>query len=245
MEFGRFTELFEKNIKADNTVSFFCHCSVKYSGRAEAFIPRGDRLVIVKSDNTMLIHQPEKSQPVNYLKEGADINLESVENHVSISGELKGNYLDVEVFRVYDFIAQNLEDGQEQVLEGTEADMADMIKNQPELIGEDFKPLSREEHTKFGFIDVFGHDNSGTLVVVECKRYSASLKAVTQLRRYVEKMKDLKGVEAVKGVVASPDVTPNAREMLKKKGFEWVRVEPPKKLKRFNKNQRSLEDFQN
>ena len=117
-----------------------------------------------------------------------------------------------------------------------------MIKANPELVSKDFKPLSREEHTKFGFIDVFGHDKKGNLVIVECKRYTASLHCVTQLRRYVEKIKELKGLKAsqVKGILASPKISSNAKEMLEKWKFKWVQVHPPKRLERFSKDQKKL-----
>ena len=98
-------------------------------------------------------------------------------------------------------------------------------------------------HTKFGFIDVFGHDGKGNLVVVECKRYTASLACVTQLRRYVEKIQELKGTEQVQGVMASPDISANALAMLEQWGFTHVAVQPPKRLERFNKDQKSLLSF--
>jgi endonuclease len=105
--------------------------------------------------------------------------------------------------------------------------------------------LSREEHTTFGFIDVFGHDKQGNMVIVECKRYTASLQCVTQLRRYVEKISELKGlpIKRVKGVMASPAISPNALDMLNKWGFEWKQVNPPKRLERYNKDQKSLSDW--
>ena len=34
-----------------------------------------------------------------------------------------------------------------------------------------------------------------TLTIVECKRYTGDLKAVSQLRRYVEKIKSSKGID--------------------------------------------------
>jgi RecB family endonuclease NucS len=146
---------------------------------------------------------------------------------------------------VHDFISHKLEDGLKQELAGNERDMSDMIKDHPELISKDFKPLSREEHTKFGFIDVFGHDNKGNMVIVECKRYTASLQYVTQLRRYVEKISELKGIDIkrVKGIMASPAISPNAKEMLEKWGHEWRQVNPPKRLERYNKDQKTLGVF--
>ncbi len=242
MDFPSFVEEFNEAKEKKLFVVFFCNCEINYSGRAEAYLPAGDRLIMLKQDSSLLIHQPENGSPINYLKAPV---VSSIINHESFL-ELKANngndYLDIKIFRVYDFVSRKLEDGQKQVLVGNEKDMSDMIKDNPEIIGPDFKPLSREEHTKFGFIDVFGHDGQGNLVVVECKRYPASLSCVTQLRRYVEKMKELKGTDKVKGVMASPSITPNAEALLKKLGFRHVRVVPPKKLE-VAKDQKKLFDF--
>jgi endonuclease len=243
MEITTFIELFEQSLAANHTLAFFCSCHITYSGRAESILTTGDRLIIVKSDNVLLIHQPEHGNPINYLKAGSELRLEMYEGHLLLRARSGKDYLDVEIFRVYDVMSKKLEDGQKQVLQGNERDMSDMIKDNPTLISADFIPLSREEHTKFGFIDVFGHDGNGNLVVVECKRYTASLACVTQLRRYVEKMKSLKGTQNVKGVMASPSISTNALNMLEEWGFSHVAVNPPKRLERHNKNQRSLDSF--
>jgi endonuclease len=118
--------------------------------------------------------------------------------------------------------------------------MADMIYKNPALISRDFKPLSREEHTKYGFIDVFGYDKSNTLIVVECKRYSADFTAVDQLLRYIKKIKQLKGVENVRGIIAAPKISPNALQMLRDHNCEFLPVNPPKYLEKYDKNQQKL-----
>jgi len=224
MELTDFRVKFEEALARNESIVFFCNCEVRYSGRAEAFLARGDRLIIVKGDNTVLVHQPNGSNPVNYMKPNSKLELEHANNHFVLRTQNLDykDYLDVEIFRVHSFMSHKLEDGLKLELAGNEKDMSDMIKANPELISNDFKPLSREEHTKFGFIDVFGHDKKGNLVVVECKRYTASLQCVTQLRRYVEKIKELKGLKdaQVKGILASPKISPNALEMLKK--WKWM-----------------------
>lgn len=243
MESSDFLDLFERGVAAHQLVVFFCRCTIKYSGRAEAYLGEGDRLIVIKEDAALLIHQPINGNPINYLKPGAQITLQKFDGHLLLSAKSGKDFLDVEIFRVYDVMTKKLEDGQKQLLAGNEADMSDMIKDTPSLISDDFVPLSREEHTKFGFIDVFGHDGKGCLVVVECKRYTASLACVTQLRRYVEKIKELKGVNAVRGVMASPAISANALEMLEKWGFSHVVVHPPKRLERYNKDQQDLGSF--
>ena len=243
MEPADFEELFAGSLSSNSVLSFFCSCEIRYSGRAEAFIPMGERLIIIKSDNVLLIHQPENGNPINYLKSGTELRLEKFEGKLLLRAKSGKDYLDVEIEKVYDAISRKLEDGQKQILQGNERDMSDMIKDHPELISKDFIPLSREEHTKFGFIDVFGHDGKGNLVIVECKRYTASLACVTQLRRYVEKIKQLKGTEKVRGIMASPSISTNALAMLTEWGFEHVAVNPPKRLERYNKKQTSLQSF--
>ena len=245
MEWESFQALVKHTTTANSSLMAFIHCKIYYSGRAEAEVDWGDRMLVIKQDNTLLLHQPENGNPINYLRPGSKISTSREEDFFILNAEnlSSKDYLRVEITKVYDAMQMRLEDGKKQVLAGTEADMSDMIRDNPALISDDFKPLSREEHTKYGFIDVFGHDGNGTLVIVECKRYAASLACVTQLRRYVEKMKSLKGIEDVRGVMASPKITPNAQEMLTDWGFSWVRVEPPMRLERFNKNQKSLSEW--
>jgi len=153
--------------------------------------------------------------------------------------------LQIIITKIYYFGAQKLEDGRKLTLAGSEKDMSDMIKNNPEMIAKEFKPLSREEHNKFGFIDVFGHDGKGNLVIIECKRYTAGLSAVEQLRRYVEKMSELKGIKInkIKGILAAPEIAKNAEDMLISRGYKFVKIFPPKRLEKYNKNQKSLSEF--
>ncbi len=251
MDLSSFRAELSRAVNAGETISFFCECSIAYSGRAEAELEKGGRLIIVKADKSVLVHQPEGSNPVNYMKPDSFIEIVEVDTKEGKGVLLKSynqkfkDYLDVFITKVFSFHSVKLEDGRKLVLVGSEKDMSDMIKDNPGLIGEDFSPLSREEHTKFGFIDVFGHDGNGNLVVVECKRYTAGFSAVQQLRRYVEKIVELKGVDkdSVKGVVAAPDIAKNAESMLKQWGFSFKRVNPPKRLEKFNKDQKSLVDY--
>lgn len=247
MKLSEFRLCFNEALLANKTISFFCRCEVLYSGRAEAELAQGDRLVIVKADNSLIVHQPTGSAPVNYMKAESSIELFEDDGFLLLRSynQVHKDELKILIKQIFSFQAYKLEDGSKLILAGSEKDMSDMIKDNPLLISKDFRPLSREEHNKFGFIDVFGHDGEGNLVIVECKRYTAGLSAVEQLRRYVEKMSELKGVSRskIKGVLAAPDIAKNAEEMLVSWNYSFVRVFPPKKLENYNKQQRSLSDF--
>ncbi len=247
MDLSLFRNEFLSSLNSNKVISFFCRCSILYSGRAEAQLDCGDRLIIIKSDNTLIVHQKEGSAPVNYMKSDSSIELFDASPDLlllSRNSKLKDE-LQIVISKVYSFNSHLIDDSSKLTLVGTEKDMSDMILINPHLISSDFKPLSREEHNKFGFIDVFGHDGEGNLVIVECKRYTAGLSAVEQLRRYVEKMGELKGISPskIKGILAAPIIAKNAHDMLLSWGFSFKAIEPPKKLEKYNKNQRSLVDF--
>jgi len=237
---------FSEALKSSKMIVISANCNVKYSGRAESFLADGDRLIIIKSDSTLLIHQPKGSSPVNYMKEGTshDMFVDDKNNLVIKSRNLPlKEYMDIVMNQVHFMETRELEDGQRLVLEGTEAHMSDMIYNKPELIEKGFKPISREEQTKYGFIDVFGYDKDNNLVIVECKRHNADLNTVQQLRRYIEKMKSVKGIDNIRGIVAAPKISGNAHKMLEDWGFEYRKISPPKFLERYDKDQKSIGDY--
>jgi hypothetical protein len=235
----------EQALANDKTIIIGAGCSVTYSGRAESFLPQGDRIIIIKTDKSLIVHQPTGTAPINYMKQGSVHELVEEGKNIVLKSRnpAEKEFMEIELNRIHFAHCQKFDDGKEIELNGTERHMSDMIMRNPGLIEKDFRPLSREEHTKYGFIDVFGHDKSNNLVVVECKRFNGDLKAVTQLRRYVEKIKELKGIKNVRGILACPAISANALKMLGDWGFEYKKIEPPKYLERHKKGQKALHEF--
>jgi RecB family endonuclease NucS len=227
------------------TVVFGCKCEVRYSGRAESYLGVGDRIIIIKTDQTLLIHQPSGSAPINYMKADSSHRFFLENGHLVLkSANLPSKeFLDMKIDRVHFLNCHKLEDGESIIIQGTEEDMARMLYENPNMIEEGFKPVSQEEQTKYGFIDVLGVDKEGVLTAVECKRYRADLASVTQLRRYVEKLMVSKGITQVRGILAAPKITANAEQMLKDWGYSFVSVRPPKYLEEFDKKQSRLDGF--
>ena len=231
-------------LTSTKTILLSAHCSIDYDGRAQTYLPSGDRIILIKADKTLLVHQPNGSAPVNYMKEGAQhrlvldggIFLES--HHPALKESMR-----IALHKIYFLQTLLLHDGERIHLKGSERDMAEKIYNNPELIEDGFTPLSREEHTAYGFIDVFGYDKKNILVLVECKRYKGDLSAVTQLRRYVEKIKKSKGLSHVRGILACPQISDNAKAMLEDWGFEYRQISPPHYLEKHQKPQRKLGEF--
>jgi len=229
-----FVDTLNKALKKGEMVVFSSTCEISYRGRAESFLPRGDRVIIIKPDKTLIVHQPSGSAPVNYMKQQSEhlILRDGDAVYLRSSNPALKEELSLRIEKMHFFNTARLEDGEKIQLAGTEKDMSDYLYEHPDLIEAGFKPLSREEHTKYGFIDLFGFDKDGTLVVVECKRYRADLSAVTQLRRYVEKVKKEKGIKRCRGIIAAPEISANALKMLHDWGYSYKKVHPPKRLQR-------------
>ena len=241
----QFIDKIKSAIENNETAVISANCSVDYSGKVESFLPAGDRLIIIKSDGNLLVHKPKGTNPVNYMKEGTVHQIVKEENGILLKSKntfLK-DYMNIHLHKIHFVNSHILEDNEDITVAGTEEHMAEMIMEKPELIEKGFKPLNQEEHTKYGFIDVFGHDKNNTLVVIECKRQNGDLKAVTQLRRYVEKIKELKGLKHVRGILACPKISANAKQMLEDWGFEYKMLEPPSYLERHKKGQKKLHEF--
>lgn len=237
--------LLQDALKRNETIVFGCNCSIRYSGRAESSLGAGDRIVIIKSDNALLVHQPTGNAPINYMKPGSayTAKLENDQLVLKAQNLAEKEFMTITIDKMHFFNAHKLQDGQTITVVGTEDDMANMLVQNPELVEKGFRPVSKEEQTKYGFIDVLGTDKNGTLTVVECKRYVADLSAVTQLRRYVEKLQASKGIINVRGIIAAPKITPNAEQMLKDWGYSFVSVKPPKYLEEYDKKQKRLDTF--
>ncbi len=238
-------ELLRNHLAKTNALILFANCTIDYNGRAQSYLPPGDRIILIKPDKTLLIHQPQGSAPINYMKDGTHYHLEEHGNALLLKAHnpKAQEFMTIELHTIYHLHAQPMDDGEKIILKGQEKDMSDMLYANPALIGKNLKSVSREEKTEFGFIDVLYRDIQNNLVIVECKRNTADFKAVEQLQRYVEKVKKSKGITNVKGILASPHISDNAKTLLKQFGFHHVSVEPPNYKEAYKKNQMKIGEY--
>ncbi len=224
-----FRELFNAAQSTGSMLVILARCKVHYEGRAKSELGLGDRVIIIKPDGSFLIHQGKKREPVNWqppdstatLRSGWDLPvIRSVRRHPR-------EVLEVELERIYLVVAFHADDYEDLHLVGSEADMADMIFRNPEIIEEGFKPVAREKPIKHGIVDIFGFDKDGNAVVLELKRRRAELHAVSQLKRYVGALKGEYG--NVRGVLVAPSMTSGAKKLLREEGLEFRKVTPPKR----------------
>ncbi|WP_297536136.1 endonuclease NucS [Thermococcus sp.] len=223
--------LVDSAVSSEGVLTIFARCRVHYDGRAKSELGPGDRVIIVKPDGSFLIHQKEKREPVNWQPPGSVVRLELREKPVLVSIRRKPREtLEVELDEVYLITVFHAEDYEELALTGSEAEMAELIFENPEVIEPGFRPLYREKPIKHGIVDVLGVDRDGNLVVLELKRRRADLHAVSQLKRYVEALSEEH--DNVRGILVAPSLTSGAKKLLEKEGLEFRKLEPPKKEKK-------------
>ncbi|HVP16044.1 MAG TPA: endonuclease NucS [candidate division Zixibacteria bacterium] len=223
-------EVAREAISHHRTLLIVGKCSVDYAGRAKSKLELGERILIVKADGSLLVHRSTGYEPVNWMP-GTNVIF-----HV----QSKGQALEIRAVRQkpseslrvsFDNIRLvtelSLVDAAEFSLYSSEEDMQKAVLLKPELLEEGFKIISWEKKVEPGFIDVYGTDKNGRLVVVEIKRKTAGKDAVLQLARYMEAIKS-KADRQVRGILASPDIAKDVQRLLATSGLEFKHLDPRK-----------------
>jgi len=145
--------------------------------------------------------------------------------------------------RVYLLSAFSLVDNGQFSLYASEEDMQRAILVEPEIVESGFKPITYEKKVEPGFVDVYGIDRDGKLVVVEIKRKTAGRDAVLQLARYVDSVRLTVGRE-VRGLLVAPRLAKGVQRVLVTLGLDFKVLDPRKCAEILSRSEtRKLEDF--
>jgi RecB family endonuclease NucS len=219
----------EKSFTQRRTLIIAGNCKVDYVGRASSKLELGERLLIIKGDGSLLVHRPTGYEPVNWQPSGsvfhAQVKEEMLEVH-AVRQKPKEN-VKVQFTKIYAVTSILLLDAGDFILNASEDDMHRAILLRPELIEDGFKPISWEKKVEPGFVDVYGMDKAGRLVVVEVKRKTANKEAVLQLAKYIEAIKQ-KADRQIRGVLVAPSLGKEVQALLASMGLEFKELDPKK-----------------
>ena len=217
----------EKALAQRRTLIVAGNCHVHYSGRARSTLEPGERLLIIKEDGSLLVHRPTGYEPVNWQPAGSVFHVQTKPDELEVHGIRQKPRENVRVTftSVYMVSALSLTDSGEFLLHATEDDMHRAILLKPELLEEGFKPISWEKKVEPGFVDIYGEDKNGKLVIVEVKRKTASKEAALQLAKYVEPIK-AKVNREVRAVLAAPSLGKDVQRILITLGLEYKALDP-------------------
>lgn len=191
------------------------NCSADYSGRASSRLGPGERIVMIKTDGSTLVHRPRDYAPVNWQPPGSLFHTTIRDGHLVLFIYRRKDHetLELHFGSVIVALVLELDDHADFSLYASEEDMRDAILIDPTLIEEGFRPARIESAVPSGFIDILGVDSEGRLTVVEIKKVTAGRNAVAQLKRYVDDLRVRTGRE-VRGILAGPEISKGVQGML-------------------------------
>jgi len=234
-----------RGLSRHRTVIVAGNCRVNYEGRASSTLELGERVLVLKSDGSALVHRPRDYAPVNWQPPGSLYRTRLGEGVLTIRvfRRKEKETLEVSFDDVILVAALQLRDAGAFHLYASEEDMKRAILTQPSLLEEGFRPITAERPVAPGFIDILGVDKENVLTVVEIKRKAATKEAVLQLKRYLDEFK-FGADREIRGILVAPELARGAQKMLATLGLEFKVLSPQKCAEVLKeKNSRRLTDF--
>jgi len=220
------------------------NCWADYFGRASSKLEAGERIVLIKSDGSTLIHRPRDYSPVNWQPSGSIFRTRIREGNlcVRVFRRKARESLELVFDKLYLVALLHLIDLGEFYLYASEEDMHDAILIDPSLVEEGFRPATIERPVESGFVDILGFDATDRLTVVEVKRKVIGREAVLQLDRYVEALKKNTGRD-VRGILIGPSISKGIQGLLATLNLEFKPLSPKKCAEILGKRGRKIDDF--
>ncbi len=216
-------------------------CEVEYSGRASSYLGGGERVLMVKPDGSLLVHQNRSSDPVNWQPPGSstEVKLEDDVLVVESRSNAPPEVLTAWFTDVHAATACRLVDGVDLEIRQKERDMQERIERDPSVVEEGFRVVETERESSYGRIDVFGRDSEGRPVIVELKRKQVGAETVDQLGRYVEDYRG-RGYDDVRGILAAPGLSDGGQARIEDRDLEYLELEP---VDRSPERETTLDEF--
>jgi hypothetical protein len=206
-------------------------CSARYSGRLTASLPLATRLLLVKSDGSVLLHSDGGSyKPLNWmsppctlltLEPSAEQAAQGVTQVWTVQHHKSDDRLEIELHEVEHDSAHELGVDPGLIKDGVEAHLQEMLAAQIVLLGDGHSLVRREYPTAIGPVDILARDANGLAVAVEIKR-RGDIDGVEQLTRYLDLLNRDPLLRPVRGVFAAQEIKPQARVLATDRGIRCL-----------------------
>lgn len=201
-------------------------CEVRYSGRVTAVLPTALRLLMIKSDGSLMVHADTGGyKPQNWMTPPTAIDFEGdpVQRiHVrKVGGD---DELDITVEEIISDVTHDMGEAAALEKDGVERDLQEALAAAPEFCGEGLRLVRREWPTDIGPVDLMCRDEADGWVAVEIKRIG-NIDAVEQLTRYLERMREDPVLSDCRGILVAQRIAPQARTLAASRGIDWVEVD--------------------
>jgi len=207
-------------------------CEVSYNGRLSTVLPEAVRLLMLKADGTFMVWADgggPNVKPLNWMIPPTVIEQESGEDgslrRLVVRKLRQEERLEISIAEILSDVEHELDTLAGLEKEGLERELQELLADAPQWCGEGFRLVRREWPTDIGPVDLMCRDGRDEWIAVEVKRI-ASIDAVEQLARYLERIRLDPALGSCRGVLVAQEIKPQARVLAKARGIDWVEVDP-------------------
>ena len=214
-------------------------CEVRYTGRLSTVLPEALRLLMLKSDGSVMVHADTGGyKPQNWMtpptvveETPAHAGQPADAGQQADAGEpglivvrKKGaeDRIEIRIAEVLSDVTHDMGEAAALEKEGVERELQELLADAPP---EGLRLVRREWPTDIGPVDLMCRDELDGFVAVEIKRIG-TIDAVEQLTRYLERICEEPGLHRCRGVLAAQQIKPQARALAESRGIECVEVDP-------------------
>ena len=197
-------------------------CQVDYAGRLTAHLPMATRVLMLKSDGSVLVHSDGGSyKPLNWMSPPC-----SVREGTNPDGEVEwvveaksGDSLRILIAEVLHDSSHELGIDPGLQKDGVEKHLQELLAEHPGTLSDGLTLVRREFPTAIGPVDLMCRDANGRSVAVEIKR-RGDIDGVEQLTRYLELLNRDPLLAPVRGIFAAQEIKPQARVLATDRGID-------------------------
>src|SRR5436305_2652005 len=198
-------------------------CEVTYSGRVSAALPEAVRLLILKGDGSVLVHDDAGGyKPLNWMT--APTFLADEGDRLVVTKPKSDDTLEINLLEVLSDVEHDMGESAALQKDGVERDLQEALAAAPDPLGEPLTLVRREWQTEIGPVDLMCHDEAGEWVAVEVKR-SGTIEAAEQLTRYLDFSRRDPGKEGCRGFFVAARSRPQAVALAESRAIHCATVE--------------------
>ena len=200
-------------------------CEVRYTGRLTAVLPEALRLLMIKSDGSFMVHADSGGfKPSNWMTAPTVIEEDPDRIVVRKRAGATEDRLEILISEIVSDVEHDMGEAAALEKDGVERDLQEALAAAPERCGEGFRLVRREWPTDIGPVDLMCRDVEDEWIAVEIKRV-ATIDAVEQLARYLERIRLDPAMASCRGVLAAQSIKPQARVLATARGIACVDVD--------------------
>ena len=200
-------------------------CEVTYSGRLSAHLPESMRLLMLKSDGSVLVHADAGGyKPLNWMTPPTVIEEEGSTIVVRKRAGKSEDRLEIALLEVLSDVEHDMGESAALQKDGVERDLQLLLADDPTHILEGLRLVKREWPTDVGPVDLMCRDEDDGWVAVEIKRVG-TIDAVEQLTRYLDCIRVDPSRADCRGFLVAQSIKPQAIALADQRGIACVQVD--------------------